>query len=39
MAQKHITRAGVKKGDDYKKEIGKAINYLNRSITGEWIKQ
>ena len=38
LAQKHITRCGSKKGEDWKKEIQKSINYLTRSITGEWIK-
>jgi len=38
MGQKHISRAGVKKGEDWSKEIQKAINYLTRGLTGEWIK-
>ena len=38
MAQKHITRASVKSGEDWKKEIQKSINYLTRASTGEWAK-
>ena len=37
LAQKHITRASVKAGEDYTKEIQKAINYLTRSFTGKWV--
>lgn len=37
LAQKHITRAGVKKGEDWKKEIQKSINYLTRAVTGAWV--
>lgn len=36
LAQKHITRAGLKQGDDWKKDIAKARNYLHRAMTGEW---
>ena len=36
LAQKHITRAGMKAGDDWKKDIEKSINYLTRALTGEW---
>jgi hypothetical protein len=32
LAQKHITRAG---GDDWRKDIQKAMNYLNRALNGE----
>jgi len=35
LAQKHILRAGTK--EDWIKDIEKAINYLHRSLTGEWI--
>ncbi len=35
-AQKYIPRAGAKPDEDWKKEIGKAINYLTRAVTGEW---
>jgi hypothetical protein len=38
LAQKHITRASVKSGEDWKKEIQKSINYLTRAVTGTWIK-
>lgn len=38
LAQKHITRAGVKKGNGWEQEIEKAINYLTRALTGHWIK-
>lgn len=38
LAQKHITRASVKSGEDWKKEIQKSINYLTRAVTGDWIK-
>ncbi len=38
MAQKHMTRASVKDGEGWKKEIQKAINYQTRAITGEWAK-
>jgi hypothetical protein len=38
LGQKHITRAGIKKGEDWKKEIQKSINYLTRAVTGEWIQ-
>ena len=37
LAQKHITRASVKGGEDWAKEIQKSINYLTRAVTGEWI--
>lgn len=36
LAQKHITRAGMKAGNDWGREIEKAINYLTRAKTGEW---
>ena len=36
LAQKHITRAGVKSGEDWKKELQKSINYLTRAVTGRW---
>jgi hypothetical protein len=38
LAQKHITRAGLKSGDDWRKDIQKAMNYLNRALNGEWMK-
>ena len=38
LAQKHITRAGLKDGDYWSKDIHKAINYLTRAVTGDWIK-
>jgi hypothetical protein len=37
LAQKHITRAGMKSGDSYTKDINKAINYLHRAVYGEWL--
>ncbi len=37
LAQKHITRAGMKAGNDWSREIEKAINYLTRAKTGEWV--
>ncbi len=36
LAQKHITRAGLKSGDPWEKDIEKAINYLTRAKTGDW---
>ncbi len=36
MAQKHMTRASVKAGEGWQKEIQKSINYQTRAITGEW---
>jgi len=38
-AQKYMPRAGLKEGEDWRKEIGKAINYLTRAVTGEWIEK
>lgn len=38
LAQKHITRAGAKKDNSWEKEINKAINYLTRAVSGEWVK-
>ena len=38
LAQKHITRAGLKDGDEWAKDIQKAINYLTRAVTGGWVK-
>ena len=37
-AQKYISRASVKSGEDWVKEINKAINYLTRAVTGDWVK-
>jgi len=37
LAQKHITRASIKKGENWSKEIQKSINYLTRAVTGEWL--
>ena len=34
---KYIRRAGTKEGEDWKKDLRKAMNYLNRAITGEWL--
>ena len=39
MAQKHLKRAGTKNGEPWEKDIEKAINYLTRALTGEWIKK
>jgi len=36
LAQKHMTRAGAKKGEPWEKEIMKSINYLTRSVMGKW---
>lgn len=38
LAQKHITCAGLKSGDGWRKDIQKAMNYLNRALSGEWMK-
>lgn len=38
MAQKHLTRASVKAGEGWEKEIQKSINYLTRAVTGDWVK-
>jgi len=37
MCEKHTSRAGEKKGEDWKKELEKAENYLHRARTGNWI--
>jgi len=37
IALKHIIRAGHKHGQPWKKDIGKAMNYLYRALHGEWI--
>jgi len=37
IAIKHITRAGRKKGQPWKKDIQKAQNYLHRALTGQWL--
>lgn len=37
LAEKHILRAGEKSGEDWRKEIAKAENYLHRALTGEWM--
>ena len=34
---KYILRAGVKEGEDVKKDIFKALNYLHRGVRGEWV--
>ena len=36
-AVKYVLRAGLKQGQDYKKDLEKAMNYLNRAISGEWL--
>lgn len=36
MADKHMSRAGEKAGEDANKEIEKAENYLCRARTGSW---
>jgi len=38
IAIKHIMRAGLKPGQPWRKDIEKAINYLNRALTGEWLR-
>ena len=38
LGQKHVTRASVKSGEDWRKEIQKSINYFTRAVTGDWIK-
>lgn len=37
IAIKHIMRAGLKDGQPWEKDIQKAMNYLNRALTGEWL--
>lgn len=37
IAIKHIMRAGHKTGQPWDKDIQKAMNYLNRALTGEWL--
>lgn len=37
QALKYVLRAGHKDGQPWKKDIEKAINYLTRALTGEWI--
>jgi len=37
LSVKHIMRAGSKKDNDSAKDIDKAINYLTRAKTGEWV--
>ena len=34
---KYILRAGAKEGEDVKKDIFKALNYLHRGARGEWV--
>jgi hypothetical protein len=34
---KYILRAGVKEGEDVKKDIFKALNYLHRGVRKEWL--
>jgi len=36
MALKYIMRAGLKDGEPWQKDIEKAVNLLNRALTGEW---
>ena len=37
MALKYIMRAGNKDGQPWEKDVEKAMNYLNRALTGKWI--
>ncbi len=32
----YIMRAGLKEGQDWRKDLDKARNYLHRASTGEW---
>ena len=32
----YIMRAGLKKGQNYQKELEKALNHLHRAIYGRW---
>jgi len=36
QAAKYILRAGRKEGEGWDKDIIKAINFLNRALTGGW---
>jgi len=38
QAVRYLMRAGTKQGEDWKKELSKAENYIHRARTGEWIK-
>lgn len=38
QAIRYLMRAGTKQGEDWKKELSKAENYIHRARTGEWIK-
>ena len=38
QALRYLMRAGTKQGEDWKKELSKAENYIHRARTGEWIK-
>ena len=35
--QKYISRLCTKNGEDWKKELSKAINYFTRGLTGDWV--
>lgn len=39
LASKHEDRAGEKSGEDWRKELTKAGNYLHRAVHGCWISQ
>lgn len=34
---KYIMRAGKKSGEAFDKDLHKAMNYINRARTGEWL--
>lgn len=36
---KYIMRAGIKSGEDWEKDLQKALNYLHRALTGNWIDE
>lgn len=39
QALRYILRAGVKPGEPWQADIGKAENYLHRALSGEWINK
>jgi hypothetical protein len=39
MGIKHLIRLGLKKDNDWEKELKKAINYFVRALTGKWVWQ
>ena len=37
QAIKYLLRAGLKSEQPWKKDVEKAINYLTRALTGDWV--